>query len=300
MNRRHLVLVGSALLLLLPVGCGLDRSSSQVQSRSAASSGGPTPAQGTAPKTSKDSAVQAPQTSGLPEGPKVQRSAQLTLEVSSGSFEKSLDRVVSLMRSQGGYVSGSDAVADSGDRLRSGQVTFQVPADKFDATLAGLRQLGTAQSIRISGTDVSTQYVDLQARLRNAEAQRDAMLALLQQAKSVNDVIQVQTQLGQITGQIEQLKGQIDYLDRTTAYATVAVTLREAAAAAADEWGLRTAAGQAVHNFVNGIGVMLEVVGATAPLLPLGLVGWLVVRRFRRRGGASPPQGTTPQGTTPA
>jgi hypothetical protein len=288
MNRRHLVLAGSALLLLLPLGCGLERPSIPGQSRSTAGSQASKPAQGTAPKTSSDGVAQAP-TAGLPEGQKVQRSAQLTLEVSNGSFEKSLDRVVSLMRSQGGYVSGSDAVADSGDRLRSGQVTFQVPADKFDATIGGLRQLGTAQSIRISGTDVSTQYVDFQARLRNAEAQRDAMLALLQQARSVTDVIQVQTQLGQITGQIEQLKGQIDYLDRTTAYATVAVTLREAVAAGADEWGLRTATGQALHNFVNGIGVMLEVVGAIAPLLPLGLVGWLVVRRFRRR---SSPQST--------
>jgi hypothetical protein len=295
MNRRHLVLAGSALLLLLPLACGLERPSVPGQSRSTAGGQAAKPAPGTAPKTSNDAVTHAP-AAGLPEGQKVQRSAQLTLEVSIGSFEKSLDRVVSLMRSQGGYVSGSEAVAESGDRLRSGQVTFQVPADKFDATIGGLRQLGTAQSIRISGTDVSSQYVDFQARLRNAEAQRDAMLALLQQAKSVGDVIQVQTQLGQITGQIEQLKGQIDYLDRTTAFATVAVTLREAAASTADEWGLRTAAGQALHNFVNGIGVMLEVVGAIAPLLPLALVGWLVVRRFRRR---STPQ-STPQSTPPS
>jgi len=289
MNRRHLVLAGTALLLLLPLGCGLERPGVAGQSRSSAGSQAPKPASGTAPKTSSDVAAPPP-TTGLPEGQKVQRSAQVTLEVANGSFEKSLDRVTSLMRSLGGYVSGSDAVADSGDRLRSGQITFQVPSDKFDATLSGLRQLGTAQSMRISGTDVSTQYVDLQARLRNAEAQRDAMLALLQQARSVSDVIQVQTQLGQITGQIEQLKGQIDYLDHTTAYATVAVTLREAAGAA-DEWGLRTAAGQALHNFVNGIGVMLEVVGAVAPLLPLALVGWLVVRRIRRR---TPAEGAVP------
>ena len=280
MNRRHLVLAGSALLLLLPLGCGLGLPG---QSHSAASAQPTKPALGTAPATSRDAAAQLP-AAVQPEGQKVQRNAQLTLEVANGTFENSLDRVVNLMRGQGGYISGSDAQTDSGDRLRSGQVTFQVPADKFDATLAGLRQLGRAQSIRITGTDVSTQYVDLQARLRNAEAQRDAMLALLQQARSVSDVIQVQTQLGQITGQIEQLKGQIDYLDHTTAYATVAVTLREAVpTTGADDWGLRTAAAQALHNFVNGIGLMLEVVGAIAPLVPLGLIGWLVFRRLRRR-----------------
>jgi hypothetical protein len=219
----------------------------------------------------------------VPEGRRVQRSAQLTLQVGNGAFDSSWDRVTSLMQSQGGYVSGSQAQADGSDRLRSGVVTFQVPSDRFDATLAGLRRLGKAESIQISGTDVSSQYVDLQARLRNAEAQRDAMLALLQQAKSVNDILQVQNQLGQITGQIEQLKGQIDYLDHTTSYATVAVTIRETAAASgADEWGLKTAVVRALHNSVDVVGLMLMVVGAIAPLLLLGLAA-LFVWRFRQR-----------------
>jgi hypothetical protein len=130
---------------------------------------------------------------------------------------------------------------------------------------------------------VSVQYVDLQARLRNAEAQRDAMLALLQQARSVNDIIQVQTQLGQITGQIEQLKGQIDYLDHTTSYATLAVTIREVAATSGDEWGLKTALVRALHNSVDVVGLMLMVLGAIAPLVALGLLGLVVWRlRFRR------------------
>jgi hypothetical protein len=280
MNARHLFGAATAVLFLLPLGCGLERASSPNQTTQAGNSQAAKPSAVSPAKPPTDVTVPTLE----PEGRRVQRSAQLTLQVGNGSFERSLDRVTNLMRSQGGYISGSDAQSEAGDRLRSGQVTFQVPAEKFDATLSALRQLGTPQGIRITGTDVSAQYVDVQARLRNAEAQRDAMLALLQQAKSVSDVIQVQTQLGQITGQIEQLKGQIDYLEHTTAFATVAVTIREAAAGSgADEWGLKTATLQALHNFVNGIGIMLEVVGAIAPLLPLGLVGWLLVRRFRRR-----------------
>jgi hypothetical protein len=109
------------------------------------------------------------------------------------------------------------------------------------------------------------------------------MLALLQQARSVNDIIQVQTQLGQITGQIEQLKGQIDYLDHTTSYATLAVTIREVAATSGDEWGLKTALVRALHNSVDVVGLMLMVLGAIAPLVALGLLGLVVWRlRFRR------------------
>ena len=280
MNARGLLLAATSAVLLLPLGCGLQGVGVPGQSKG----GGATQTASSAPSSAAKSQDALPAPGVVPEGRRVQRSAQLTLQVGNGAFDSSWDRVTSLMQSQGGYVSGSQAQADGSDRLRSGVVTFQVPSDHFDATIAGLRRLGKAESIQITGTDVSSQYVDLQARLRNAEAQRDAMLALLQQAKSVNDILQVQNQLGQITAQIEQLKGQIDYLDHTTTFATVAVTIREAAASAgADEWGLKTATLQALHNFVNGIGVMLEVLGAIAPLLPLALVGWLLVRRFRRR-----------------
>ena len=54
-----------------------------------------------------------------------------------------------------------------------------VPAAKFDETIDQLAKMGKVQNEHISGNDVSAQYVDLQARLANAEAQRNAMLALL-------------------------------------------------------------------------------------------------------------------------
>jgi Domain of unknown function (DUF4349) len=279
MNARGLLLAATSAVLLLPLGCGLPGVG--VPGLSKGGGAAETASSAARPAAKSQDALPAPSTP--PEGRRVQRSAQLTLQVGNGAFDSSWDRVTSLMQSQGGYVSGSQAQADGSDRLRSGVVTFQVPSDRFDATIAGLRRLGKAESIQITGTDVSSQYVDLQARLRNAEAQRDAMLALLQQAKSVNDILQVQNQLGQITAQIEQLKGQIDYLDHSTSYATVAVTIREAAAASsADQWGLQTALVRALHNSVDVVGLMLMVVGALAPLLLLGLAG-LLVWRFRRR-----------------
>ena len=120
-----------------------------------------------------------------------------------------------------------------------------VPANKFDDTIDQLATMGKVQTEHISGNDVSAQYVDLQARLANQQAQRNAMLALLKRAQSISDIIAVQTQIGQITGQIEQLKGQIQYIEHNTAYSTVTVNLLEAGApvqtASRDNWGFATA-----------------------------------------------------------
>lgn len=235
--------------------------------------------------------VQPPPLPQLPEGPRVQRSARLSLEVSNGQFDASLDRAIALVQSEGGYIAGSQAKADEADRLRSGQVTFMVPAAKFDGVLAGLRRVGKTEAITISGNDVSQQYVDLQARLRNAEAQRNAMLALLQQAKTVGEIIQVQSQLARITEQIEQLKGQINYLEHTTTYGTVTVTIREAAASAQpDEWGLSTAVSRALHGFVGSVNGLIVALGSLGPAILLLLAGGLLGRwLWRRRQRAARP-----------
>src|SRR5205807_8405918 len=138
----------------------------------------------------------------------------------------------SLVELEQGYVSGTDAQANpvTNDQIRTGVITFMVPAAKFDETIDALTKMGTVQNEHISGQDVSAQYVDLQARLANEEAQRNAIIALLAKAQSVSDIIAVQNQLGQITGQIEQLKGQIQYIDHNVAFSTITVQITETGA----------------------------------------------------------------------
>jgi len=150
------------------------------------------------------------------QGPQVIRQAQLAISVKSGSFDSSLATVRSVVEIEHGYVSGTDAQASpvTNDQIRTGVISFMVPAANFDAAIDALSNLGKVTNYHISGQDVSAQYVDLQARLANEEAQRNAMLALLAKAQTVEQIIMVQNQIGQITGQIEQLKGQIQYIDQ--------------------------------------------------------------------------------------
>ncbi|HLZ94129.1 MAG TPA: DUF4349 domain-containing protein [Candidatus Dormibacteraeota bacterium] len=221
------------------------------------------------------------------QGPQVIRQGQLTISVSSGSFDTKLADVRALVEREQGFIAGTDAQADTetDGRIRSGVITFMVPADKFDETIDALTQLGTLQNEHLTGQDVSAQYVDLQARLANEEAQRQAMLALLSRAQSVADIIAIQTQLGQITQQIEELKGQIQYLDHNTAFSTVTVNLLEAGAPvqqqASDSWGFVTALSEAAHNFVTTINYIISGLGAIGPVVILIGIGYLV---WRRRG----------------
>jgi hypothetical protein len=221
------------------------------------------------------------------QGPPVIRQAQLAVSVTSGSFDSKLTQVRTLVETEGGYIAGTDAqsTTPSDSQIHTGTINFMVPAANFDATIDQLAKVGTLQSEHITGTDVSAQYVDLNARLANAQAQRDAMLALLAKAQTVTDIINVQNQIGQITGEIEQLKGQIKYLNDNTSYSTVTVTLTEAGAPAqpaqADSWGFATALSGAAHNFVTTIDYIITGLGAIGPLVVLAGVGYLLWRRRR-------------------
>ena len=226
------------------------------------------------------------------QGPQVIRQAQLTINVGAGTFDAKLAAVRALVQLQKGFISGTDAQASPtspNEQIRSGVISFMVPAAKFDDTIDQLSKLGKVQNEHISGNDVSAQYVDLQARLANMEAQRNAMLALLGKAQTVSDIIAVQNQLGQITQQIEQLKGQISYIEHNTTYSTVSVQLIEAGAPlqarSVDSWGFASALTDAAHNFVTTINYIITGLGAIGPIVILLGLGFLL---WRRRGSPLP------------
>lgn len=225
------------------------------------------------------------------QGPQVIRQAQLSISVKSGSFDSSLSSVRSLVELEDGYVAGTDAQVNpvTNDQIRTGVITFMVPATKFDETIDALAKMGKVESEHISGNDVSAQYVDLQARLANEEAQRNAMLALLAKAQTVEQIIAVQNQLGQITGQIEELKGQIQYIEHNVAFSTITAQLTESGAPApattsSDSWGFVSALSDAAHNFVSTVNYLIAGVGAVGPVLILLGLGYLLWRRAGRPG----------------
>ena len=298
--KRFLVTIALVVGIFVAAACGGSSGSAGVSEGSArpanaggaalGSSGG-TPIKG-APDKSGAGTVTNPGSDVVPpiQGPQVIRQAQLSISVKSGSFDSSLAAVRSVVEIEQGYISGTDAQANpaTNDGIRTGVITFMVPASNFDVTIDAVSNLGKVQTEHIGGQDVSAQYIDLQARLANEEAQRNAMLVLLGQAKNIPDIITIQNQIGQITGQIEQLKGQIQYIDHNVAFSTISVTLTEAGAPVAttpsDSWGFASALTDAAHNFVTTINYVITFIGAVGPVLVLLVLGFLVWRRVGRPG----------------
>jgi len=105
-------------------------------------------------------------------------------------------------------------------------LTLRIPAEKLDLALERFRGLATeVRSENISGQDVTQEYVDLQSYLRNREAVQARLLEYLEEAKTTEDALAVDTQLRQIEAEIEQTKGRIQYLEQSAAMSQVTLTL---------------------------------------------------------------------------
>lgn len=129
-----------------------------------------------------------------------------------------------------GYVVSS-WISGEGQEMR-GSIQIRVPDEQFDLALAELRQLAVrVESESTNSQDVTEQYTDLQARLKNAEATESQYLALLDKAKDVPDIIQIYDSLSRVRAEIEQIKGQMQYLERTSAMSLLTVRLQPAATA---------------------------------------------------------------------
>ena len=142
--------------------------------------------------------------------------------------EDSLEKVEAIAKDLGGYVVNSSSWYQD-DQLRA-RLTIRVPSGEFDAAMARLKDLAIkVENRNVSTQDVTEEYTDLNARLRNLEATETELFELLTEVRErtgkAEDVLAVHRELSYIREQIEQIKGRMQYLEKMTAMATINVEL---------------------------------------------------------------------------
>jgi len=220
------------------------------------------------------------------------RTADLTLVVKD--TQEALDALTRLAGEFGGFVVSSSASRVAENALE-GSITLRVEAARFDQALARIRTLAReVRSESVRGEDVTAEYVDLDARLRNLEAAEAQLQQILKQATSTEDVLAVYRELTNLRSQIEQVKGRMKYLSQSAALATITVTLIPDALAQPIQVGGWQPAGvirdalQALISALQGlatIAIWLVIVVAPMALIiaaPILLI-ILAIRRLRRR-----------------
>ncbi|HTK59701.1 MAG TPA: DUF4349 domain-containing protein [Candidatus Baltobacteraceae bacterium] len=191
---------------------------------------------------------------------------------------------------RGGFIQNS-SVTERGDGTYVGDVTVRVPVSAFEAAMTEIKTLANVvKSETASGQDVTEQYTDLEAQLRNAKAQEEVYLEILKQAKTVEDILLVQDRLGNIRAVIESLEGRIKFLENATSYSTINVSLEEepVVRAPTKEFRLGAIVRDAVQTLVNALqylaaSLVYAVIVWGGILLPVGLLAWIAWKIWKRR-----------------
>ena len=237
------------------------------------------PRQGGDAKAASASEVGSP---GVPAvNDRVVKHATLELDVTRTKLDRQFARARAIAEFLGGFVERSD------QSRGVASITMRVPVAAFGSALQRLEGLGRVTDRSERGDDVSAQFVDLEARIRNLSAQEGVLQDLMRQARNIPDTITVQQQLSTVRQEIEQLTGQRNLLDNQTSFATVSAYLHAKGIAPAPSEARGTLA-QAWHDAI-GVGVAIiggtiVVLGAVIPLAllaGLGAVGWVFIRRRR-------------------
>ena len=237
----------------------------------------------------------------LVNGPLIVRTGQLTLEVTV--LDDALADADAAVTAAGGYVAASQRQGD-GDTA-SATVTYRIPAERWEATLTALRAVGTkVLSEQTASEEVTSQVVDLGARLANLRATESALQSIMTKATKIPDILEVQGQLTTVRQEIEQLTAQKLSLEKQAALATLTVGFSlpptVAVAQVQEGWDPADEVDRAAATLVGvGQGVANAAIWVAIVFLPLALVlgiafgiAWLIARRLRPR--STPPTAPTP------
>lgn len=285
----------TAIVLAMALAVGLFAGRGGVSGRDQSGVGGgdsgvaePVPPMG-APEYSGDGAVTggkdlALDLGGIQTGPSIIRFGDLSLVVGVGDFDDAVEEASAVAVRYGGFVISSSI--SGGDR-RSGMLTLRVRSADFDRAMADLMDLGDVESQSVSGEDVGIQVVDLQARLDSWKAQREVLLRLLAQSRTVSDTLKVQVELQNVQSNIEQLSAQLTYLQDQVSLATISVGMREPGATGGIDEGPRFGDvwRVALRAFLGVIFAMIVGLGYLIPIaVVLGAILWVVRYRRGRKG----------------
>jgi len=220
---------------------------------------------------------------------RVIRTAEISIVIPRDTFDERFGQAFDAAEASGGFVADS-SYADEGGTPR-GTFVLRVPAARFGEVLRQVEGLGTVQRRQISGQDVTEEFIDLEARVRNLERQEARLLTFMDRATKIPDLMAIENEVARVRGEIERLTGRLRFLANRVDLATIqAEVSQKPKKAPGGFWDFNRTIARIQAAFLNTVRELLAVAeglvafgAAVLPLVLLGALGWGLVRRSLRR-----------------
>lgn len=203
-----------------------------------------------------------------------------SLNIQTKEYEDSVSKLRALVREYSGlveseeeYEEGSYYTGNETKKLWALYTTVRIPTEKYSDFMSGSAEIGNVVSRSSSAENISRRYNDVSAQIEALEKQQTRLLEMMDEAKTIEDMIAVEDRLSEVQYQLNSLKTDRESMDTDIAYSTVTIVLREVRVyAEINESFLQRLTNRLGNGFVNFFDDIQSLVLAFAGALPYLLV----------------------------
>jgi len=223
---------------------------------------------------------------------KVITTIQLSFETTE--FEKSNEELNKIIDKYNAYVENSNISYNhyyNQQMYRYGEFTIRVPKDKIVSFKTELNLIGHMVSENTNKQDVTKQYQDTESRLKVVTTKEERILALLEKAEKIEDIITLEKELSEIIYEKENLKTNLMDLDDKIDYNTFYISLQEVQKVSDTEtkdtsFGIRikNAFKNSLYSFKKGIENFIITIIYNLPfILIIGIIFFIAYKLFKKK-----------------
>ncbi|MGI6586486.1 MAG: DUF4349 domain-containing protein [Lutisporaceae bacterium] len=216
------------------------------------------------------------------------------ISVNVESVDKAASEIRQMTESSGGYVEnsqidnvtvpkartyGEDYTAKE-ETQKYANMTVRVPEIRFEDIFNNIKGMGELVSENMSGSDITAEYRDTAARVDNLKIQEQSLQQLMTKAKTVDEILKIETELNRVRTDIDINTGSLKRWDNLVQLSTIHIYMRELKPEelkSVDVPGLWEKAYQgfikAVNNVVSGLEkALIALIAAIPYLVMVGVV----------------------------
>jgi len=220
---------------------------------------------------------------------KIIKTADLDLEVKDYNTYYSAFR--EKVRSLGGYVAQEQQTQS--DYKIENTLSIKIPVDQFDNAVSYLTNgVEKINERKISSQDVTTEVVDTKSRMEAKKQVRQRYMDLLNQARNMEEILNVQSEINSIQEEIESAAGRIEYLSHSASFSTINLTYYQVVnSSAKDNINSSPSFGKKVaDSFKVGWNWVVDLLVGLVTIWPIFLAGFVLLVIYKRLRTAKPKQ----------
>lgn len=216
-----------------------------------------------------------------------------SLDIETKNFDQDVESIRDLVSANDGFMEYTSVYGSEEDYGRTADFNVRIPVDNYNSFMDSVGSIGSVTYSDENANDITSDYVDVQARIKALKTKLSRLEELEQNATTVEDLLAIEDRINEVQTQIEQYTAQIKMYDNQVSYSTVYITVEEVVTYTEkqkDTFGRRvlTAISSSCSHFVSFvqtfiIGVIYVLPYILVALVILGIV-WFATRKSRAAG----------------